>query len=105
MNIITKDIKTIKDLRKYVNSIDWYNKEWNEKDNEQFAHKLIVQRRNKEERRSPSRIHGNGGRCPAADGLRVGFLRSLQPPPANQTMRRRPGPNGPIRTCLKKRKR
>ena len=49
MNIITKNIKTIKDLRKYVNSIDWYNKEWNEKDNEQFAHKLIVQRRNKED--------------------------------------------------------
>ena len=44
MNIITKDIKTIKDLRKYVNSIDWYNKEWNEKDNEQFAHNLLVQR-------------------------------------------------------------
>ena len=31
MKIITKDIKTIKDLRKYVNSIDWYNKKWNEK--------------------------------------------------------------------------
>jgi len=42
MNTITKDIKTIKELRKYVNSIDWYNKEWNEKDNEQFAHNLIV---------------------------------------------------------------
>tara|TARA_B110000503_G_scaffold133229_1_gene210401 strand:+ start:528 stop:1358 length:831 start_codon:yes stop_codon:yes gene_type:complete len=45
MNIITKDIKMIKDLRKYVNSIDWYNKEWNEKDNEQFVQKgLICQR-------------------------------------------------------------
>ena len=42
MSTITKDIKTIKELRKYVNSIDWYNKEWNEKDNEQFAHNLIV---------------------------------------------------------------
>ena len=47
MNIITKDIKTIKDLRKYVNSIDWYNKEWSEKDakeiNEQQHHNIIVQ--------------------------------------------------------------
>lgn len=49
MSTITKDIKTIKELRKYVNSIDWYNKEWNEKDNEQFAHNLIVNRRNKED--------------------------------------------------------
>ena len=48
MNIITKDIKTIKDLRKYVNSIDWYNKKWNEKDadeiNEQSANNLLVRR-------------------------------------------------------------
>ena len=48
MKIITKDIKTIKDLRKYVNSIDWYNKEWNEKDaneiNEQSANNLLVRR-------------------------------------------------------------
>ena len=48
MKIITKDIKTIKDLRKYVNSIDWYNKEWNEKDaneiNEQSANNLLVKR-------------------------------------------------------------
>ena len=46
MKIITKDIKTIKDLRKYVNSIDWYNKKWNEKDadeiNEQSANNLLV---------------------------------------------------------------
>ena len=53
MNIITKDIKTIKDLRKYVNSIDWYNKEWNEKDaneiNEQLAHNLLIQRDKKDD--------------------------------------------------------
>ena len=42
MNIISKDIKTIKDLRKYVNSIDWYNKKWNENDNDQFHYNLIV---------------------------------------------------------------
>ena len=50
MNIITKDIKTIKDLRKYVNSIDWHNKEWNEKDaneiNEQSSNNLLVKRDN-----------------------------------------------------------
>ena len=45
MNIITKDIKTIKDLRKYVNSIDWYNKEFNEKDQKQFSNEIIVQRK------------------------------------------------------------
>ena len=45
MNIITKDIKTIKDLRKYVNSIDWYNKEFNEKDQKQFNNEIIVQRK------------------------------------------------------------
>lgn len=48
MNIITKDIKTIKDLRKYVNSIDWYNKEWSEKDaneiNDKLDHNLLYQR-------------------------------------------------------------
>ena len=48
MKIITKDIKTIKDLRKYVNSIDWYNKKWNEKDadeiNEQSRNNLLVRR-------------------------------------------------------------
>ena len=42
MKIITKDIKTIKDLRKYVNSIDWYNKEFNEKDQKQFSNEIIV---------------------------------------------------------------
>ena len=45
MNIITKDIKTIKDLRKYVNSIDWYNKEFNEKDQKQFKAAQHFQKR------------------------------------------------------------
>ena len=52
MSTITKNIKTIKDLRKYVNSIDWYNKEWSEKDaneiNDKLHHNLLHQRENPE---------------------------------------------------------
>ena len=62
MNIITKDIKTIKDLRKYVNSIDWYNKEWNEKDNEQFVQKgLICQRSTEKVNGSISDVYHRDG--------------------------------------------
>ena len=43
MKIITKDIKTIKDLRKYVNSIDWYNKDSSKKTNlTVFYNEIIV---------------------------------------------------------------